>query len=180
MKTTTETSYGECPTCGKYHICEIRYKKRKLHLVSQERFLCGGKYSDWGDVNVAVTPLRANRKCLPPMSDAERDAWADEVFYLLQHHEVLTAHTAGLHLPGWDDVTHFDPKAMTSNGYVWPREPHTNPELPARYYQGIDPFYYHWRPAQRATALAGMALRRLCKQGRAVESGLPGQYLIAE
>lgn len=177
---TSDTSFGNCPTCGNYHICEMRYKKRKLHLVSQERFLCKSVHTSWRDVNVAVTTFRANRKCLPPMSDAEKDAWADDMLLLLKRHEVLTATTAGSHLEGWDDTTHFDPKAMTSEGYVWPREPHINSELPARFYQGIDPFYFYWRPAQRATALAGMALRRLCKQGRAVESGLKGQYLTAE
>lgn len=117
-------------------------------MVSVERWGDG----EWCEVGRSAERVwRAPRKILPPMTESEADAWADHAAHYVAA-GTTTADLASI-LPGWDDVTTFEPFRTPTGSDV---------RLFTDYGVGA---------RDRALSLAGMALRRLARQGRASRSG---------
>lgn len=133
---------------GRYLRYAHGWRRDRGHMVHVERWGDG----DWQDVSRSAERIwPAPRKILPPMTEVEMDAWADLAAYYVTA-GTTTADLASI-LPGWDDVTTFEP-FRTPTG--------SRERLFSDY--GVGARF-------RAIALAGMALRRLARQGRASRSG---------
>lgn len=145
---------GTVPDTYCLRFTERGTRRDRGHLVSVARRKVGGTWTPWEETHRPTErALPPPKTILPALTDAERDAWAD-----LAWRYVSTRETVGLYefaglLPGWDDVNTFDPGRTPAWGSppMWPN------------------FDYPTHARARAYAVAGMALRRLVQQGRAVK-----------
>lgn len=79
---------------------EMGHRRQQRRTVSVERWQArDGTWGPWNVLRVSE-PREPNRKVLPPLTSAEKDAWAEHALAYLQRHRACTAADYAGVLPG--------------------------------------------------------------------------------
>lgn len=139
-------------------------------IVTVERRCLDNGWSTWTEVHRLPDSRPSPRKILPAMTEQERSAWA--AYALPYVNRGVGLRELAQKLPGWDDIETFDPRRMPYDGdYLWPSASDST--------DAWAPFGGYILAHDRAMALAGMALRRLVRDGVAHKVDGESRWIFA-